>query len=238
LATRYTRDARVRVLLLDPTTNDRSLVMTSSFTNLILAGSSLLPAAGAAVAAPAADIADTLIERYGDTLAAWGTQDIRAMVCVGDGALQGAAREAALKLLEMSAGAVRVMTETSLGLRHGPMAWLNQPSHLLVFLSGNDRMRAYEMDLLEELSHKRLGLDRIVVGENFDQGLVGTRGLGIDLPGLYALPVPQQAMVHVVVGQLLALFCCLALGQKPDAPSPGVLTRVVEPFVLHEGGNA
>jgi tagatose-6-phosphate ketose/aldose isomerase len=42
-------------------------------------------------------------------------------------------------------------------------------------------------------------------------------------------------MVHVVVGQLLALFRCLALGQQPDAPSQGVLTRVVEAFAIHAG---
>jgi tagatose-6-phosphate ketose/aldose isomerase len=55
---------------------------------------------------------------------------------------------------------------------------------------------------------------------------------------LYALPAAQQAMVHAVVGQLLALFKCLALGQKPDAPSEGVLTRVVEAFTMHAEADA
>lgn len=232
LATRYNDEAHMRVLLLDPATNDRSLVMTSSFTNLVLAGSGLLPAAaGDAVA----DVADVLVERYGDALAAWGARDMDAIVCLGNGAMYGAANEVALKMLEMSAGAVRVMSETSLGLRHGPMAWLNRPSHLLAFLSSDAGQRAYETDLLKELSRKHLGLERIVVGENLDPDWVGVDGLGIDLPGLYALPAPQQAMVHVVVGQLLALFRCLALGQKPDAPSQGVLTRVVEDFTIHGG---
>jgi tagatose-6-phosphate ketose/aldose isomerase len=61
------------------------------------------------------------------------------------------------------------------------------------------------------------------------------RRLAINLLGLYKLPDAQQAMVHAVVGQLLAFFQCLALGQKPDAPSQGVLTRVVEAFVFHRG---
>ncbi len=235
LATRYADEARMRVLLLDPATNDRSLVMTSSFTNLVMAGSGLLPAvADGAVA----DVADALIEHFGDALAARGMRDMDAIVCLGNGAMRGAANEVALKMLEMSAGAVRVMSETSLGLRHGPMAWLNRPSHLLAFLSGDAGRRAYETDLLKELSRKQLGLQRVVVGENLDPGWVGADGLGIDLPGLYALPAPQQAMIHVVVGQLLALFRCLALGQKPDAPSQGVLTRVVEDFTIHAGAGA
>jgi len=42
LATRYADDPRVTVLVLDERTNDRSLVMTSSFTNLLLAGAGLV----------------------------------------------------------------------------------------------------------------------------------------------------------------------------------------------------
>jgi tagatose-6-phosphate ketose/aldose isomerase len=37
------------------------------------------------------------------------------------------------------------------------------------------------------------------------------------------------------VGQLLAFFRCLTLGGKPDTPSQGVLTRVVEHFPMHQG---
>lgn len=238
LATRYRSEARVRVLLLDPATNDRSLVMTSSFTNLLLAGSGLLPDAGPGNGLDVANVGEDLIEHCGDALARWGALEIDAMVCLGDGVLHGAAHEASLKLLEMSAGAVRVMTETSLGLRHGPMAWLNRPSHLLVFLSGDSATRAYQADLLQELSRKRLGLHRIVVGEGLHPEWIGAEGLGIDLPGLYRLPEPHQAMVHVMVGQLLALFRCLALGQKPDAPSQGVLTRVVKDFPIYRGSGA
>ncbi len=230
LATRYAGEPRVQVLLLDPATNDRSLVMTSSFTNLVLAASALVRGAPEV---PAAAVVEYLFERYGDDLARWGAEDFDASVYLGSGAAWGAAREAALKMMEMSAGAVRVMAETSLGLRHGPMAWLNHPSLLVSFLSGDASLRAYETDLLRELSHKGIGGRRIVVGEGIDADVAGEGGLAVDLPGLYGLPAAQQAMVHVVVGQVLALFRCLALGQHPDAPSQGVLTRVVETFTLH-----
>lgn len=236
LATRYRSEPRVRVLLLDPVTNDRSLVMTSSFSNLLLCGSGLLPADRNAE--PAAAVADQLFERHGDVLASWGCRKYDAALYLGSGANFGAAREAGLKMLEMSAGAVRVMSESHLGLRHGPMAWLNRDSLVVSFLSGRRDVRAYETDLLCELTRKHLGPRRIVVGENLDPEWVGNAGLAIDLPGLYALPSAHRAMVYVVVGQLLALFQCLALGQAPDAPSKGVLTRVVQPFAIHGGGNA
>lgn len=232
LATRYRKESKVSVLLLDAATNDRSLVMTSSSTNLILAGSGLLRDGVGAEGAAA--VAETLLAQYGDALAAWGARPQDAIVYLGDGASWGAAREAALKMLEMSAGALRVMAETNLGLRHGPMAWLRRDSTLVSFLAGDASLRAYQTDLLRELTAKQLAPHRIVVGEQLDAALVGADGLAIELAGLYALPAVQQAMVHIVVAQLLAFFQCLAQGQKPDAPSQGTLTRVVQPFPLHQ----
>lgn len=229
LATRYAGEPRMRVLLLDSATNDRSLVMTSSFTNLVLAGGGLLPGLSAAVA----DAADGLFGRFGGALGEWGARDFGAAVYLGSGASFGAAREAALKMLEMSGGQIRVMAESSLGFRHGPMAWLNRPSLLVSYLSGDARVRAYEMDLLRELSQKQLGGLRIVVGEDLPADVVGAAGLAVDLPGIYRLAPIQQAMIHAVVGQLLALFRCLGLGQRPDAPSQGVLSRVVAPFEIY-----
>jgi tagatose-6-phosphate ketose/aldose isomerase len=229
LATRYTAEPRMRALLLDPSTDDRSLVMTSSFTNLLLAGSALLPG----VSAAASGVVEALFEKFGDALADWGSREFDAVAYLGSGASLGAAHETALKMLEMSGGQVRVLAESSLGLRHGPMAWLNRPSLLVAFLAGDAQVRAYEIDLLRELSHKHLGVQRIVVGEGLDADVVGAGGLAVDLPGLYALAPVQGALVHTVVGQLLALFHCLAQGQRPDAPSQGVLTRVVAPFALH-----
>lgn len=234
LATRYAAEPRMRVWRLAPATNDRSLVMTSSFTNLVLAGSGLLPG----VSAAAADIVDALFVRFGDVLAEWGARDFDAAVYLGTGASYGAARESTLKLLEMSGGQIRAMAESSLGLRHGPMAWFNRPSLLVSFLSGDARARAYETDLLRELSQKHLAGERIIVGEGVSADVVGSGGLAIDLPGIYRLAPIQQALVHTVVGQLLALFRCLALGQRPDAPSQGVLTRVVAPFAIHDGSTA
>ncbi|GAH34708.1 unnamed protein product, partial [marine sediment metagenome] len=70
LATRYRSEPRVRVLLLDARTNDRSLVMTSSFTNMLLAGGALVQSeAYAAQTTSAADVAQRLFDRHADALA-------------------------------------------------------------------------------------------------------------------------------------------------------------------------
>lgn len=242
LATRYRDEPRMHVQLLDERTNDRSLVMTSSFTNLLLAGTALRHAAAGGADARHADaaaaVAHAVFARHGDALEAVAQQPLSASVYLGSGAALGAAREAALKMLEMSGGAVRVLSETFLGLRHGPMSWLGDDCSVVAFLSGEPSVRGYEYDLLRELTRKGLGRTRVVVGEAIPVDVLGEGGVAIELPGFYALEEAQQLMVHVVVGQLLAFFRCLALGQRPDAPSQGVLTRVVESFVIHAEGSA
>jgi tagatose-6-phosphate ketose/aldose isomerase len=160
-----------------------------------------------------------------------------AAVYLGSGAALGAARESALKMLEMSGGAMRVLPETFLGLRHGPMSWLDDDCLTVAYLSGEPSVRGYEYDLLRELNRKALGGARVVVGESIPGDVLGPGGVAVELPGLYALEEAQQQMIHVVVGQLLAFFRCLALEQRPDAPSQGVLTRVVESFAIHAAGD-
>jgi tagatose-6-phosphate ketose/aldose isomerase len=235
LATRYASEARVDVIVLEPCTNDRSLVMTSSFTNMLLAGSALgatRPADGAAA------LVERVFDVYADALAAIAAGERDTAVYLGSAGAYGAARESALKMLEMSGGDTVTLAESFLGFRHGPMAWLNRGGVLVAFLSGDAGIRAYESDLLRELNAKGLGATRVVVGQDIDPALVGDGGLSIDLPGLYALPPAQQLLVHTVVGQLFAFFRCLQLGHRPDTPSEGVLTRVVGEFTLHEGSAA
>ncbi|NII07405.1 SIS domain-containing protein [Luteibacter anthropi] len=232
LATRYTDDRRVDAIVLDERTNDRSLVMTSSFTNMLLAASEVAPGA-AAPADGVAALAERVVDIYADALASMASSGRDTAVYLGSAGAFGAAREAALKMLEMSGGDTVTLAETFLGFRHGPMAWLNRKGLLVAFLSGDVATRAYESDLLRELNAKNLGATRVVVGQDIDPELVGASGLAIDLPGLYDLPPAQQLLVHTFVGQWLAFFRCLQLGHKPDTPSEGVLTRVVGEFALH-----
>jgi tagatose-6-phosphate ketose/aldose isomerase len=61
-----------------------------------------------------------------DALAAIARRDFSKVVYLGSGGALGAAHESALKMLEMTGGAVVTMAETYLGLRHGPMSSLTR----------------------------------------------------------------------------------------------------------------
>ena len=237
LATSYRDDPRVNVLVLDERTNDRSLVMTSSFTNLLLAGTGLVrqsQGAGAANALSRLAGVQRIFDEQADAIAAVAAADFSRVVYLGSGGALGAAHECALKMLEMTDGAVITMAESYLGLRHGPMSSLDEKTLVVGFLSPDPAVRAYEIDLLRELSRKRLGMTRVLVGEGIASDLLGPGDLAVELPGLGATDDAVPLMADVVVGQLLAFFRCLALGGRPDAPSQGVLTRVVEHFPMHQ----
>jgi tagatose-6-phosphate ketose/aldose isomerase len=247
LATRYGDDVRVTSLVLDERTNDRSLVMTSSFTNLVLAGRALAWLERSHEycerTARLAEIATRVLERDADALAEIGRRDFTAVVYLGSGGRFGSAREAALKMLEMSAGRVKTTAETYLGLRHGPMSAVDAGTLVVGFLSSEPAVRAYECDVLRELKRKRLGAGKVLVGENIVTDNIGTDNrvadlladgdLAVEAPGLSALGDEEAPPIDVLIGQLLAFFNCLHLGFKPDAPSQGVLTRVVEDFTIH-----
>ena len=230
--------AKVRVFTLPKETNDQSLVMTSSFTNLVLAARFMSmwnrPDEYAQLCKRASSIADKLISGNFDVLAGIAKSKFQRVVFLGTGPAFGAAREAALKMLEMTAGRVTTLCETYLGFRHGPMSYAQQDTLIVAFLSSNSVLRAYEADLLQELDRKKLGLSKLIVGEKIPAAVLRNGDVAIECPGLAELGDQDSATIHVIVGQLLGFFRCLEEGLRPDSPSEdGIIQRVVEKFPLH-----
>jgi len=76
-------------------------------------------------------------------------------------------------------------------------------------------------------------MTRVLVGEGMASEWLGPNDVAVELAGMDAVDDVLPLLADVVVGQLLAFFACLSLGGKPDTPSQGVLTRVVENFSIH-----
>jgi tagatose-6-phosphate ketose/aldose isomerase len=238
LATSYADDPRVAAIVLDDKTCDRSLVMTSSFTNMTLAGQILgwtkEPEAYRSRGVAVARLGAELLMRHADALARVARSDYTSAVYLGSGCRYGSARESALKMLEMTAGQVTTFPETYLGLRHGPMAAVDDAALVVCFLSSDPVVRAYEADLVRELDAKKLGARKVLVGQDVPADLVRPQDLVVDLPGLETVGDDGAALLDVMAGQLLALFRCLAIGLRPDMPSDeGVISRVVQDFAIH-----
>ena len=229
---------RVNVITLSAETDDKSLVMTSSFTNLLLAarfiGMLEKPDEYRKLCERLGEITADLIGYNFDALAKIAGADFRRAVFLGSGPRFAASREAALKMLEMTSGRVTTLCESYLGFRHGPMSYAQDDTLIVCNLSCDSTIRAYEMDLLRELDRKRLGLSKLIVGENIPDAVVREGDEVIECRGLTELGDEETSAVYVVVAQLLAFFRCLEEGLQPDSPSEGgIINRVVERFPLH-----
>ena len=238
LASTFREDSRVTVIALDDCTNDRSLVMTSSFTNLVLAARFLglidEPARYLSICNALSRTASALLQEHFGTLAQVGKAPFRRVLFLGSGPRFAVARETALKMLEMTAGRVTTSCETYLGLRHGPMSAVNEDTLIVCFLSTEPKVQAYESDVLRELAQKQIGLFRLIVGKDVPKELVCAKDIVISYQGAEELADNDMPVLDAVVGQLMAFFRCLQEGLQPDSPSQsGVIHRVVEGFPLH-----
>jgi len=223
--------AKVESVALDPRTNDRSLVMTSAFSNLVLAGNALArPEAVAAGVETHSKHAAGLISEIDQVCRRVAERIADRIVVLSSSPLLGWAREAGLKTLEMTAGHYPVVTETFLGLRHGPMSFVKSDTLVLCLLSSDAVRRSYEMDLISELRAKRIGRLVGIADPQEAEGLFDEIIPAIAPHEEDALRTPYE----IVGPQLLGYQLSLNLGLNPDNPSPdGIINRVVQGVRIH-----
>jgi tagatose-6-phosphate ketose/aldose isomerase len=220
-------------MVLDDAVNDRSLAMTSSFTNMVLFGMELAhlwdQQSFDETLQTMTQAANYMLEDGASLAQKLAKQGYRRACFVGSGALAGTTRESALKILELTAGNIQTMNETTLGLRHGPMSSLNTESLFVSFISRDDKRRRYDLDLLNEIRAK--GAVRTIVA-------IGHADSASD-SSLYCeafgrLDDAYRPAVDVIFSQMFGLFSSIELGLHPDSPSPnGLISRVVEKFAIY-----
>jgi tagatose-6-phosphate ketose/aldose isomerase len=169
-----------------------------------------------------------LAERAGQ-LAGLAARRYRRVVYLGSGALTGLAREAALKLLELTAGQVVSSWDSSLGFRHGPKAFLEQGTLCFVFVSADPYSRRYDEDIADELRHA-LGDEHVVEVSVHAGGGRPTWHIG----DLDRIPDSLIALPYAVLAQQFALLASVECGLTPDNPFPsGELSRVVRGITIY-----
>ena len=216
-----------RLLVLPARTNDRAFAMTSSFTTMLLVAARLFGViaaapteAGAAALRQGAPVARELVDAGFDRI-----------VYLGGNALHGLARESALKMLELTDGQVVAMHETPLGFRHGPKTIVNETTLVVMFISNDPLVRAYDLDLLRELRTDARAKRVFAIG---GQAVDGAAGVDLVVEGLENAGEFDTIAPFVVVAQLLALRRSASLQLTPDQPSrSGTVNRVVRGVVIH-----
>lgn len=225
------RAAIDEMIALDPRANDRSLVMTSAFSSLVLAGLVLAqPQAVTSRVAVHGANATALFSAVESACKELSGREFDRIAVLSSSPLLGWAQEAGLKTLEMTSGHFAVVTETFLGLRHGPMSFVKGDTLVLCLLSSDPTRRAYELDLVAELRSKRIGYLVAIGGPRESEPLFDETIAAIAPDEDDALRTPYE----IVGPQLLGYHLSLRLGLNPDNPSPdGIINRVVRGVRIH-----
>jgi tagatose-6-phosphate ketose/aldose isomerase len=231
LAKAHSDRADSLVLLMPAAANDRGFAMTSSFTSMLLAAQLALDpdSSGGRYVDRLGAAADRLLSERTGQLAGLAARRYRRVVYLGSGTLTGLAREAALKLLELTAGQVVSSWDSSLGFRHGPKAFLEQGTLCFVFVSADPYSRRYDEDIADELRHA-LGDEHVVEVSVHAGGGRPTWHIG----DLGHIPDSLIALPYAVLAQQFALLASVECGLAPDNPFPsGELSRVVRGITIY-----
>src|SRR5699024_75014 len=116
-------DENAITILMPEKANDKSLAMTSSFTCMLITAYTLFTSRE--IDKNVMYYAENLIESVMDNLDEILAFDFERISYLGSGMLSQLSHEAALKMLELTAGKVVAIHESSLGFRHGPKSILN-----------------------------------------------------------------------------------------------------------------
>ncbi|WMJ70830.1 SIS domain-containing protein [Stenotrophomonas sp. 24(2023)] len=220
-------------VLLPEATHDHGFAMTSSFSCMMYATAAALLPAGALDAQIVPIVratADVLVQALpmAHALADAGYQRVAYL---GSGLLQGLAREATLKLGELTNGALATCFDSPLGFRHGPKTFITPETVVIVFVSNDPHTRRYDLDLIDELRRDGRAARVVEITAHpraaASADTVAVQGIpaGDDLPLLWP---------YVAVAQLYAVFASLAHGVRPDTPNPsGLVNRVVKGVQLY-----
>ncbi|WP_267386301.1 SIS domain-containing protein [Sphingomonas sp. GC_Shp_3] len=218
------------VVLLPEETHDRAFAMTSSFSAMMLSALSIFTGRGtmpARVEAIASAV-EAMLGRSDVEAATLAGADFERVVYLGSGVFQGLAREAALKLLELTDGTIPTAFDSSLGFRHGPKTIVTPRTLVVVFVSNDPLTRLYDLDIIEELrGDGRCGAVVVIAAQD-------TSGETLLVENAADLADADLLFPYITFAQLYGLHCSLRLGRTPDQPNAsGTVNRVVQGVRIH-----
>lgn len=235
---------RVYLIVLHEASNDRGLAMTSSFTNMVVAGQGLTYLDDmdtfCHLIDRTADAGTYLIDRYADGIYDLVDTETDRVFFLGNVDQLGAATESALKAQEMTAGALTAVGEDTLALRHGPISAVHGRSMVGFFLSANRLTQRYEMDVVRQFdaAFHKMGAKTVVVGERVpeDAATANTTYLAYDPRGQWNVPPLHQVNLSVLFGQMYGLFSCYRRGMDVDNPAANkaLYSRTVQGVTVYD----
>ncbi len=236
LANRAKDDENNLLLLMPELSNDQGFAMTGSFSCMTLTALMVFDTVREdekkARVKIIREMGLSVLERVSEIQKVIDN-DFNRIIYLGSGSLGSLAREAQLKVLELTAGKIVTAFDSSLGFRHGPKSFINKKTIVFVFVSSQPYTRKYDLDILKELQIDGIAQSVIAIertGEDNYDGDTFSFGIeGKDVPDAYL------ALPYIIYGQTVSLLSSVKVGNKPDTPSPtGTVNRVVKGVTIYD----
>ncbi|OTO01336.1 SIS domain-containing protein [Enterococcus sp. 5B3_DIV0040] len=224
------------LFLMPPRSNDEGFAMTGSFSCMTL---------GALLIFDQTILAEK--QKYVKILRSLGKEviareneieklvelDFNRIVYVGSGSLAGLTREAQLKILELTAGKIATIFDSSMGFRHGPKSFINEKTIMFGFINNDPYTRDYDLDVLEEVHGDKIASRVFAITQPGERNFSGDKFEFTTETEL--LPDGYLALGYIMVAQIFALLSSVKVENKPDTPSPtGTVNRVVKGVTIHK----
>lgn len=221
-------------ILLPEATNDKSLAMTSSFTCMLLSALLVANAGNLEGELPKvqriAEQAHVILDNQ-FLLESLVRKGYHRVVFLGSGEMLGIARECHLKLLELTDGRQVCMSDSFLGFRHGPRAFVDENTLIIYLFSRNRHTMRYERDLAEDIARDARAIGSLQIGGAEEVALPNSHRITLSID-----PENQYQMIAMtLVGQLMGYHSALHAGIDPDSPSSsGAISRVVQGVNIYQ----
>lgn len=236
LAKRSEKESNNFMLLTPKRANDDGFAMTGSFSCMAL--SALLIFDTRAMEQKTndvhtlSDMGQEVIQREAE-IQAIVDRDFERIVYLGSGSLSGLTREAQLKILELTAGKIATVFDSSMGFRHGPKSFVNERTLVFDFVNNDPYTRDYDLDILEEVKADEIASGVFAIGQAGERDFSGDQFTFSEKTKL--LPDGYLALADIMVAQTIAILTSLKIKNTPDTPSPsGTVNRVVKGVTIHE----
>lgn len=221
-------------LLLPEITHDQGFAMTASFSSMLYAALAIfrgLKSEAERIEA-VAGATTALIAEHNEAVRALAERSFDRVVFLGSRGFLGLANEAALKLLELSDGAVMTSANSPLGFRHGPKTIVNRATLVVVFVSNDPLARKYELDLLRELHADAAAGGLLAISAQAPDAPFPIDQIVVPL--LASAEDAELLLPFVALVQMYAFHRSLKLGNTPDTPcASGRVNRIVKGVTIH-----
>lgn len=238
LAQQAAADEASYLLLMPERSNDAGFAMTGSFSCMALSALLIFDQTPLAEKGHYVETLSRLGQEVIDReteLQVLTDRSFKRIVYLGSGTLSGLTREAQLKVLELTAGKIATVFDSSMGFRHGPKSFVDDQTLVFVFVSNTPYTRQYDLDMLEELKSDGIAAAVTAIGQ---PAAVNFSGTNFFFPDDTLLPDGYLALVDIVFAQTIALLASIKVGNTPDTPSPTrTVNRVVKGVTIHPYNN-